>query len=93
MDRRLFKPSIYSFKSKTPVIPKLSRMSIQKLRELKKLKLQNQFRNQQHSTKMQDCNYVAESHQQYFENRILYLDNQNNKNKTHFQNNLEKIQK
>jgi hypothetical protein len=76
MDRRLIKKasSIYSFKPKTPVIPKLCRMSIQKLREAKKLKIHNQFKNQQNASKMQDCSYVAESYQQYLENRI-HLDN------------------
>ena len=70
MDRRLYKKaSIYSFKSKTPVIPKLCRMSIQKLREKRNLKLLNQYQNQQNASKMQDCTHFAESQQQEFENR------------------------
>lgn len=58
------KPSIYSAKARPPVIPKLHRMTLQKLRTMKREKLKRQLKFQQESSRAQDYTYQAEFYQQ-----------------------------
>jgi len=58
------KPSIYSAKARPPVIPKLHRMTLQKLRMLKREKLKKQLAFQQQSSRARDFTYQAEFYQQ-----------------------------
>jgi len=58
------KPSIYSAKARLPVIPKLHRMTLQKLRTMKREQLKNQLKFQQESSRAQDFTYQAEFYQQ-----------------------------